>query len=111
MDEKKLVRVSNPPSDEYTMLRQNMISSILQVAKYNIDRDIKDIWIFEIGKTYFIERETTQKDPGTTENLILAGALSGDTQTARWHTKNKVDSLEAIALLRQQSKKLIKRHY
>lgn len=90
-EEKKLVRVSNPQSDEYTMLRQNMISSILQVAKYNIDRDIKDIWVFEIGKTYFIERETTQKDPGTTENLILAGAISGDTQTARWHTKNNVD--------------------
>lgn len=91
IDEKKVVRVTNPQSDEYTMLRQNMIPSILQVAKYNIDRDIKDIWVFEIGKTYFVEREVTKKDPGTTENLILSGAISGDTQTARWHTKDNVD--------------------
>ena len=91
VDENSVVKVTNPQSEEYTMLRQSMIPSILQVVKLNIDRGIKDIWVFEIGKTYHIEREASQKDPGTTENIILAGAISGDPQKGKWHTENSID--------------------
>ena len=90
-EEKSVVKVTNPQSDEYTMLRQAMTPSILQVVKYNIDRDMKDIWVFEIGKTYHIVGEATEKDPGTKEKLMLAGAITGDTQAGSWHTKLKVD--------------------
>ncbi|MEW5821627.1 MAG: phenylalanine--tRNA ligase subunit beta [Cyanobacteriota bacterium] len=88
--EEKAVRVANPQSDEYTMLRQSMIPSLINVVKYNIDRDIKDFSIFEIGKTYFIERAATEKDPGTDEHLMLAGAITGDNLTGKIHIKNNV---------------------
>jgi phenylalanyl-tRNA synthetase beta chain len=91
VNEKSVVKVANPQSEEYTMLRQNMIPGILQVVKLNVDRDQNDIWIFDIGKTYFIERKPEVKDPGTRETMIIAGAISGDPQTGNWHTENKVD--------------------
>lgn len=89
--ESKVITVANPQSDEYTMLRQSMIPSILQVVKYNIDHDIKDFSLFEVGKTYNIERITTLKDPGTTETIMLAGSLTGNNITGKWHTKTFVD--------------------
>lgn len=91
INENSTVKVTNPQSDEYTMLRQSMVPSLLQVIKLNIDRDIKDVWVFEIGKTYFITRQPSQKDPGVDEKLVLAGAISGDIGQGKWHTQNNVD--------------------
>lgn len=90
-DDKTAVKVTNPQSVEYTMLRQKMAPSILQVVKYNFDHNIEDIWVFETGKTYAVTSEATHKEPGTTENVKLAGAIVGFNNSSLWQGTNNSD--------------------
>lgn len=91
VNEDKAVKVTNPQSEDYTMLRQSMIPGILQVVKHNIDNSNKDVWIFDVGRTYFVEREATKTDPGVDETLVLAGAITGCPSKGAWNTKESVD--------------------
>jgi len=77
-NDSEAVKVTNPQSDEYTMLRQNLIPNIAQVIKYNFDQGQKNLWIYEIGKTFFYKGNTDEKNTGVEEKRILAGAISGN---------------------------------
>ena len=85
------VKVTNPQSDEYTMLRQNLIPNIAQVVKYNFDQGQKNIWIYEIGKTFFYKGNTDEKNTGVEEKRILAGAISGNINQGIWKNKEEAD--------------------
>lgn len=90
-DKEKAVFVQNPQSDEHTMLRQTTIANILSTIKYNFDYGQKNVWIYETGKTYFIKEAATQKDSGVEENLMISGAITGDTNDNLWKKLPKVD--------------------
>lgn len=90
-EKEKAVYVQNPQSDEHTMLRQTTIANILNVIKSNFDNGQKNIWIYEVGKTYFIKESATQKDSGVEENQILSGAICGETNSNLWKKLPKVD--------------------
>lgn len=85
------IKVTNPQSDEYTMLRQSLIPSIAQVVKYNFDQGQKNIWIYEIGKTYFFKGGTDSKKTGTEEKRYLAGAITGNIKSALWKDQQETD--------------------
>ncbi len=51
-DEFGIIKVSNPLTEERTVLRHSIISSLLDVYKYNKSRNIKDLSIFEISKCF-----------------------------------------------------------
>ena len=59
-DPAKTVKGINACSEENTMLRQSIIPSILQTIKYNNDNGQKNLWVYEIGKTYSIEQDATE---------------------------------------------------
>ena len=90
-DKEKAVYVQNPQSEEHTMLRQTTIANILNVVKSNFDNGQKNIWLYEIGKTYFIKETATEKDSGVEENQILSGAVSGETNINLWKKLPKFD--------------------
>lgn len=90
-DEAKAVKVSNPQSDEYTMLRQSLIPSILTVVKNNIDMGQKDLNLFEIGKTYFYNGGHSEKCSGVEEQRIIAGALTGNKTEGIWKKTQPAD--------------------
>ena len=90
-DKEKAVFVQNPQSDEHTMLRQTTIANILNTVKTNFDNGQKNVWIYEIGKTYFIKEAATQKDSGVEENQMVSGAITGDTNNNLWKKLPKVD--------------------
>lgn len=85
------VRVTNPQSDEYTMLRQNLVPSILQVVKNNFDVGQKNVWIYEVGKTYFLKNAIDKKSTGVEEKRILAGAVTGNISSSKWHENQTTD--------------------
>ena len=80
----KALKVKNPQSEDYTMLRQSLIPSILNIVKRNFDNGQKDLWMYEIGKTYLIEEETTHTDSGVKEERVLAGVMTGNVAAAKW---------------------------
>lgn len=51
-DEFAIIRVLDPLSEERSVLRHSMITSLLDVYKYNKSRNIKDLSIFEISKCF-----------------------------------------------------------
>lgn len=90
-NKERAVYVQKPQSDEHTMLRQTTIANILNTIKYNFDNGQKNIWIYEIGKTYSITHQATEKDSGVTESQILSGAITGDTNCNLWKNRDKAD--------------------
>lgn len=51
-DEFGLIKVLSPLSEDRVVLRHSLITSLLEVYKYNKSRNIKDLSIFEIGRGY-----------------------------------------------------------
>ncbi|MCD7878823.1 MAG: phenylalanine--tRNA ligase subunit beta, partial [Candidatus Gastranaerophilales bacterium] len=90
-NKEKAVYVQNPQSDEHTMLRQTTIANMLNALKYNFDNGQKNIWLYEIGKTYFIESPATRENSGVLENQIISGLITGDTNQNLWKSHSKAD--------------------
>ncbi len=90
-DKEKAVFVQNPQSDEHTMLRQTIIANILNTVKMNYDNGQKNIWLYEIGKTYFITAPATKTDSGVEENIMLSGVITGDTNSNLWKDTGNID--------------------
>ena len=90
-NDEKAVKVCNPQSEEHTMLRQSMVPSILNIVKTNFANGQKNLRIFEIGRTYIIEKEATEQDTGVTEQRILAGVMTGDVNNEKWIQKPELD--------------------
>ena len=90
-DEEKAVKVLNSASEECTMLRQGMASSILNCLKYNWDNGQKVFWAYEIGKKYAAEGEIDEKHTGVKETRVLAGVLTGEVENSKWQNKTQTD--------------------
>ncbi len=105
-DKSKAVFVQNPQSDEHTMLRQTTIANLLDTVKSNFDNGQKNIWLYEIGKTYFIKEPATQKDSGVEENQILSGILTGNTNNNLWKKHTKIDFYTIKGVLEEIFKEL-----
>ncbi len=90
-DKENAVYVNNPASEEYSMLRQTMLASVLNCVKYNYDNGQKDFWGFEIGRTYIKIAEADEKNTGVKETQALAGVLTGNIQNSLWQQTGEVD--------------------
>ena len=87
----KSVEVQYSQSEDYTMLRQSMIPSLLNIIKYNFDNGSKNLWFYENGKTYTIEETATEKTTGVKEKRILCGVITGKLNTSKWQKEEAVD--------------------
>ena len=90
-DKENAVFVNNPASEEYAMLRQSLLPSILNSMKYNYDNGQKDFWGYEIGRSYLKVAEATEKTTGVKETLVLAGVLTGNIQNSLWQNTGDID--------------------
>jgi phenylalanyl-tRNA synthetase beta chain len=90
-DEENAVRVENPASEEYSMLRQTLAASVLNCMKYNFDNGQKVFHAYEIGRTYIKTSEADEKKSGVKETLVLEGVLTGEIQNSLWQNPQKTD--------------------
>ena len=56
MKNNDIVKILAPLTEERNALRQSLITSLLKTYEYNVARDNKDICLFEIAKTFYIEK-------------------------------------------------------
>ncbi len=54
----KPVRLLNPMSEDWTLLRSSLVSGILQAVEWNMHRGRRDLQLYELGKVY---REGSEK--------------------------------------------------
>lgn len=90
-NDEEAIKVTNPQSDEHTMLRLNLFPSILQIVKHNFDMGQKNLWIYEIGKTFHYKGGTGEKDTGVEEKRFISGAISGNINSGIWKNKEEDD--------------------
>ena len=90
-DDENAVKVQNPASEEYSMLRQTLAASVLNCMKYNFDNGQKTFWAYEIGRTYKKITEADEKNSGVKESLVLEGVLTGEVQNSKWQNPVKTD--------------------
>ncbi len=90
-NKEQAVFVQNPQSDEHTMLRQTTMANILSALKMNFDNGQKNIWLYEIGKTYFVTHSASDIDSGVEENQMISGIITGETNNNLWKNLPKVD--------------------
>jgi len=85
------VYVENAASEEYSMLRQTLSASVLNVMKSNFDNGQKTFWGYEIGKTYKIVAPADEKFSGVKEAKTLAGILTGNVENSKWQQTAELD--------------------
>jgi len=90
-DEENAVKVQNPASEEYSMLRQTLAASVLNCMKYNFDNGQKTFWAYEIGRTYIKNAQADEKNSGVKETQVLQGILTGEVQNSKWHSSIPTD--------------------
>lgn len=90
-DKEKAIYVENPASEDFAMLRQTLMASLLNCMKYNYDNGQKDFWGYEIGRSYLKISEPNEKNSGVKETLTLAGVLTGNVQNSLWQCTGAVD--------------------
>ncbi len=78
LDEEKGVKMLNPLSGDLAVMRQSMLSGLLENTAYNINRKTSDIKLFEVGKTY------EKNNEGYSESYRLALLISGNTSRENW---------------------------
>lgn len=76
--QKPFIKIMNPLSQDKMILRQSLLSSLVEVLSYQHKRQTFDTAFFEIGKTYFPNQET----------LSLAFALSGHFLNSLWYKQD-----------------------
>ena len=82
IEDKKEIEIVNPISSDLNVLRSSIFSNLIFYLKKNLDRDFKDISIFEIGPIF------TGNKPGEQE-IILAGLKSGLDSRLNWIEKER----------------------
>jgi len=78
----KEISLVMPLSEEHKYLRLNLLSGLIENVKYNFARDLKDLALFEVGKTYY------EKDGKTFEDTYLGIAISNSFFSNAWQKTN-----------------------
>ncbi|MDO4670517.1 MAG: phenylalanine--tRNA ligase subunit beta [Aerococcus sp.] len=79
---RQAVTLSHPLSDDHRVMRTNLLTSMLDVAAYNVARQLTDLSLYEVGRTYFQNEQGHME-----EHTHLAGLWSGTVMTNEWAEK------------------------
>ncbi|HDQ04150.1 MAG TPA: phenylalanine--tRNA ligase subunit beta [Deltaproteobacteria bacterium] len=86
-ERRKFVRLSNPLTEDQSVMRPTMIFSMLDTLKKNINNGSPDLKIFEIGRVFISTKEGKLPE----ERNMLAGLLAGARSDDLWSSKYKSD--------------------
>lgn len=89
----QVVELAYPISNERCVYRQSLVNSLIETAKYNLDRQMKHSSIFEIADTYrTVGDQITQK-------RLVSGLLTGSNEDMYLGVKRNFDFYDLKAML------------
>ena len=95
---RKVIKLLNPISDEFGVMRTSMVPSLLATASYNLARQIDSVKIFEVGKTFMAKEQPLVEFPE--EKRVLCAVMSGKRQSLSWNTtKENMDFYDMKGVL------------
>lgn len=85
-ESQKTIELLHPMSEDHSVLRKTLLSSLIDVVKYNQARKLSDNAFFEIAKKYY------RIDEQTYEETLLSGIINGNIPNTLWKGQpEKVD--------------------
>ena len=84
--DQKTLNVSNPISQNMSVMRTNLVSGLINTFLYNLNHGQNNQRLFEIGNTFHIN-----KSNNVSEKKLVAGLMSGKKSSDNW--KEKFDNL------------------
>ncbi len=78
---RSFIHILNPLTEDQTVMRTSLLPGLIEAASYNIARQVKNLKLFEIGKTFI--RSDQQDLP--LEPEILTALWTGTQREASWH--------------------------
>lgn len=88
LDKEKMIKVLNAHSDDFSILRQKLMPSMLEVVKNNFDNGNKNFRLYEVGKTYARTAQITQDSTGVKEERKLSGCIFGNVNNSLFNAQN-----------------------
>jgi phenylalanyl-tRNA synthetase beta chain len=76
---KKAMAINNPLSQDEDLLRTTLLPALISNLKYNLDRGIRDVRLFEIGRVF-----TDTGEPLPSEELKLCGVFYKEKVPSLW---------------------------
>lgn len=77
-EEERQIVLTNPLFAEYSALRTDLISGLVDAFQYNLEQGNGSLNGFEIGRIFWLEEE------GLLETDALAGIIGGDSSLGKW---------------------------
>lgn len=91
------LELSNPLNEDFAVMRDSFIYSMLKNVSFNLNNGSKNIEIFEIGKIYSENREEFDR---------IAIALSGQIDKSLWNDKEELDFFNLKGIIESLSQSL-----
>jgi phenylalanyl-tRNA synthetase beta chain len=77
------LRLANPISADMSVMRTTLWAGLLQTVVYNQNRQVERLRLFEIGRRFL------PRGDGLVQELVLAGAVTGQVVSPQWGTANR----------------------
>ncbi|NRB07528.1 MAG: phenylalanine--tRNA ligase subunit beta [Richelia sp.] len=88
--EDKQIALSNPLFSEYSALRTDLITGLVDAFQYNLEQGNGSLNGFEIGRIFW-------QEDGLQEADMVAGIMGGDTTSSHWHNSGKEEPMTWFA--------------
>ncbi|MBW4510130.1 MAG: phenylalanine--tRNA ligase subunit beta [Scytonematopsis contorta HA4267-MV1] len=85
-DDRKVVLV-NPLFSEYSALRSDLITGLIDAFQYNLEQGNGSLNGFEVGRIFW------QEEDGLQEADAVAGILGGDRTVSKWSTSGREEAM------------------
>ena len=87
------IKLLNPIASQMSVMRSSLLGSLLQVLKFNLDRKVPRVRVFELGRVFLRDasvKNTDQTVEGFHQPMRVAGMVCGSTDALQWGAKEKV---------------------
>lgn len=91
------IKIKNPMTIDQSLMRTSLISSLLEVIKWNTNRQAELVKIFEIGKIYLPCADKQNSLPQ--EKLIIAGAINKIGRGNVWEKSLSLDIVDIKGII------------
>jgi phenylalanyl-tRNA synthetase beta chain len=94
-EHRRVLHIANPLSEEQSAMRTTLLPGLLDTARYNVDRDIRDLRLFEAGRVFYSNGHDRLPD----EQLHLGVLLAGAFRPATWRSPERRSDFYAVKAL------------
>ncbi|MBA7534268.1 Phenylalanine--tRNA ligase beta subunit [subsurface metagenome] len=91
------IKIKDPLTRDHSLIRTSLISSLLEVIKWNTNRQAELVKIFEVGKIYLPYPDKPNSLPN--EKLIIAGAINKTGRGDIWGKSLSLDVFDIKGII------------